>query len=149
MKFDDLEEVAFGQLHLTTEGFEDMTLRQYDNAVRGLEYSRQLESFNFRQIVTILWNTNRGKSPAKTPEQIWALPLIDKHRPKGKLSTREGKIKLIESRGYEGVGKLTDKELKWFWEKAIAGTFGFDDDQVKKNRKEVLKFCKLKEIGRG
>lgn len=148
MNFDDLEEIAFGQLHLTVDGFEDMTLRQYDNAVRGLEYSRQLDSSNFRSIVTILWNINRGKSQAKTPEQIWALPLIDKHRPVSVLSTREGKIKLIEARGYKGVGKLTDGELKWFWEKAISGTFGFDDKQVEKNKKEVLKFCKLKKIGR-
>ena len=146
MKFDDLEEIAFGQLRLTVDGFDDMTLRQYDNAAKGLEYSRQLMSYDIRSIAAILWNANRGKSPAKTPEQIWPLPLIDKN--KGKQKSQEWKIKQIESRGYEGVDKLTDDELIWFWEKAISGTFGFDDKQVKENRKKVIEFCKQKGIGR-
>ena len=144
MKFDDLEEIAFGQLHLTVEGFYDMTLRQYDNAVKGQEYSRQLMSYDFRSIAAILWNANRGKSPAKTPEQMWPLPLIDKVKSK----SQEWKIKQIESRGYKGVNKLNEEDLIWFWEKAISGTFGFDDKQVKENRKKVIQFCKQKGIGR-
>ena len=124
-----------------------MTLRQYDNAARGLEYSRQLTSSDFRSIVTVLWNVNRGKSPAKSAEQLWPLPLIDTNRPVNVLNTRQGKIDHIKSRGYSGVEKLTNEELKWFWGKAIIGNFGFNEDEVKQNRKEVKRFCKQKGIG--
>jgi hypothetical protein len=44
--------------------------------VRGFLFNRAYSADNFRALYTILYNINRGKQPARKPEELWPL-IID------------------------------------------------------------------------
>lgn len=80
---------CIGEVGLKPDEFWSMTFAEVDLACKGYEMRMQRSQELPRIMATILYNSNRGKNPAKGVTEIYPLPMIDKRHTKGELMTKE------------------------------------------------------------
>ena len=99
--------MALGELNVKPVEFWTLTSGELFALIRGYVIRNDIESSNHRRLLTLTYNVNRGRNPAKTEQEIWKLALdMESKKPMGIKKRTNIYAKIIQNEIIRPLGKI-------------------------------------------